>query len=279
MDGLEFLEKIMRLRPMPVIMVSTLTSRGADATIKRSKSCLGLCRQAVTGEHAFLRRAARQGEDGRHYARACAYGVLLRPRRAIRSRATSPTVAWWRSALPPGGVEALIAILTSSRNNCPPTGSRCTCRRLHRDLRAAARPLCAPEGDRGHRRRSFIVPGQIFLAPGGAAHLEVMGASMLRCHLRTGDLVGGHRTSVDVLFNSVAKTCRAAAMGVILTGMGRDGAAGLLEMRRAGAQTIGQNESTCVVYGMQGGVRWDRRQAGHPNKIGAEIVSARSANT
>ena len=138
--------------------------------------------------------------------------------------------------------------------------------------------LCAPkvaEATDG----AAIVPGQIHLAPGGAAHLEVTGSSMLRCHLRTGDLVGGHRPAVDVLFNSVAKTCRASAMGVILTGMGRDGAAGLLAMRRAGAQTIGQSESSCVVYGMpRVAFEMGAVEKQVPlNKIGAEIVSARSA--
>jgi two-component system chemotaxis response regulator CheB len=138
--------------------------------------------------------------------------------------------------------------------------------------------LCAPKVTEA-TDSAPIVPGQIYLAPGGPAHLEVTGASMLRCHLRAGDPVGGHRPSVDVLFNSVARTCRAAAMGVILTGMGRDGATGLLAMRRAGAQTMGQNESTCVVYGMpRVAFEMGAVEKQVPlNKIGAEIVAARSA--
>jgi two-component system chemotaxis response regulator CheB len=92
--------------------------------------------------------------------------------------------------------------------------------------------------------------GKIYLAPGGDAHLEVVRAGGLRCRLRPGAAINGHRPSVDALFRSVAQSVGAAALGVILTGMGRDGAQGLAEMREAGAQTLGQDEGTSVVYGM-----------------------------
>src|SRR5262249_47255780 len=92
--------------------------------------------------------------------------------------------------------------------------------------------------------------GRVYLAPGGETHLEVIRAAGLRCKLRAGDPVSGHRPSVDALFNSVAHTAGERAVGVILTGMGRDGAAGLKAMRDAGARTVGQDEASCVVYGM-----------------------------
>src|SRR5690606_18878801 len=92
--------------------------------------------------------------------------------------------------------------------------------------------------------------GQIYLAPGGEAHLQVVGSTQMRCRLTAEPPVNGHRPSVDVLFESVARAAGAAAVGVILTGMGRDGAQGLLTMRKAGAATLGQNEQTSVVYGM-----------------------------
>ncbi|MGO6901982.1 protein-glutamate O-methylesterase CheB, partial [Rhizobium ruizarguesonis] len=88
------------------------------------------------------------------------------------------------------------------------------------------------------------------LAPGGERHLQVSGASAPCCRLIDRAPVNGHRPSVDVLFDSVAELAGRNAVGVILTGMGRDGAAGLLKMRHAGARTLGQNEKTCVVYGM-----------------------------
>jgi two-component system chemotaxis response regulator CheB len=92
--------------------------------------------------------------------------------------------------------------------------------------------------------------GRVYLAPGSVTHLKVSNSGHCRCRLQGGDLVNGHRPSVDVLFASVAKSYGPRAVGVILTGMGRDGAAGLLAMRRAGARTLGQNEATSVVYGM-----------------------------
>jgi two-component system chemotaxis response regulator CheB len=95
-----------------------------------------------------------------------------------------------------------------------------------------------------------LVPGKVYLAPGGANHLQIGGAGPFHCRVTPDDLVNGHRPSVDVLFSSVARAVRARAVGVILTGMGRDGAQGLLEMRDAGARTIGQDSETCVVYGM-----------------------------
>ncbi len=93
-----------------------------------------------------------------------------------------------------------------------------------------------------------VQPGCIYIAPGGEAHLEVSGSSP-RCRLVRSDTVSGHRPSVDVLFRSVVRLRRPMA-GVILTGMGRDGAQGLLEMRQAGGHTFGQDEASSVVYGM-----------------------------
>jgi two-component system chemotaxis response regulator CheB len=91
--------------------------------------------------------------------------------------------------------------------------------------------------------------GTVYIAPGGERHMELSGGVNGRIRLRPADLVSGHRPSVDILFHSVAKV-GAAAVGVILTGMGADGAEGLLAMRQAGARTLGQNAATCVVYGM-----------------------------
>ena len=110
--------------------------------------------------------------------------------------------------------------------------------------------MCAPivqEATNG----APLAPGHVYLAPGGATHLSVSGGgSQVVCKLVASDLVNGHRPSVDVLFNSVAQLYGPKAVGVILTGMGRDGAAGLKAMRDAGARTIGQDEATSIVYGM-----------------------------
>lgn len=249
MNGLEFLEKIMRLRPMPVIMVSTMTHRGAEATLAALEigafDCVG---KPMPGE-------SRPFGDLADKVKAAA--------RAQRRQAPAPTVAMSAPAADfrvgrkivaigssTGGVEALIAVLQKFPQNCPPTVitqhmpptfTKSFAERLNR--------LCAPvvqEATDGAR----LEIGKIYLAPGGDRHLQVVNASAPSCRLIERDPVNGHRPSVDVLFDSVAELAGRNAVGVILTGMGRDGAAGLLKMRHAGARTIGQNEKTCVVYGM-----------------------------
>jgi two-component system chemotaxis response regulator CheB len=140
-----------------------------------------------------------------------------------------------------------MTILASFPETCPPTVvtqhmpatfTKSFAARL--DRISGATVTEAQNGDR-------LVPGHVYIAPGGDAHMEVTAGSTIR--LRAGEPVNGHRPSVDVLFESVAKLNR-AAVGAILTGMGRDGAQGLLSMKKAGARTLGQDESSCVVYGM-----------------------------
>ncbi len=149
-----------------------------------------------------------------------------------------------------GGVEALLAILSEFPKQCPATlvtlhlpspFTKTFVQRLDR--------LCQPEV-REASDGAPIVPGRIYVAPGTYKHLEVARGDGLRCALRDGDPISGHRPSVDALFLSAAKAASGRAVGVILTGMGADGARGLLEMRKAGARTIGQDEASCVVYGM-----------------------------
>jgi two-component system chemotaxis response regulator CheB len=257
MNGLEFLDKIMRLRPMPVIMVSSMTHRGADATLAALEigafDCIG---KPVPGEprpfsdladkvKAAARSKYRYGDYGRQPA-----GV---PNQASNVNAQSSyrvgrkIVAIGSST---GGVEALITVLQKFPANCPPTVitqhmpstfTKSFAERLNR--------LCAPvveEATDGAR----LEIGKIYLAPGGERHLQVVNPTAPACRLLDKEPVNGHRPSVDVLFDSVAELAGRNAVGVILTGMGRDGAAGLLKMRYAGAKTIGQNEKTCVVYGM-----------------------------
>jgi two-component system, chemotaxis family, protein-glutamate methylesterase/glutaminase len=136
--------------------------------------------------------------------------------------------------------------------------------------------LCAPrvcEASDG----APLAPGQVYLAPGGSAHLEIHSwGGIRRCRLREGDLINGHRPSVDALFDSVARTMGSEAVGVILTGMGRDGANGLLSLRSAGARTIGQDAATSVVYGMpKVAFEIGATEKEIPlEKIGREILSA-----
>jgi two-component system chemotaxis response regulator CheB len=251
MNGIEFLEKIMRLRPMPVIMVSTLTGRGADETIQALEigavDCIEKPRPG--NEHNF---------EELPFKVKIAASARVRPlikadpnpghQEHARTDAYVPDGRVIAIGASTGGVEALLAVLSKFPENCPPTVitqhmpptfTRTFANRLDR--------ICAPKVQEA-TDRAKLLPGNIFLAPGGTEHLEI--TADLHCRLKTGERVNGHCPSVDVLFESVARSCKGSAVGVILTGMGRDGAAGLLSMRKAGAKTFGQSEGSCIVYGM-----------------------------
>lgn len=250
MNGLEFLEKIMRLRPMPVIMVSTMTHHGANATLAALEigafDCVG--KPAPGDIRPFIDLAEKvkaAARSGKRRPMGATPATSVAP--AMDYRVGRKVVAIGSST---GGVEALIAVLQKFPQNCPPTVitqhmpstfTKSFAERLNR--------ICAPvvqEATDGAR----LEIGKIYLAPGGERHLQVVNPSAPCCRLVEKDPVNGHRPSVDVLFDSVAELAGRNAVGVILTGMGRDGASGLLKMRGAGARTIGQNEKTCVVYGM-----------------------------
>lgn len=249
MNGIEFLEKLMRLRPMPVIMVSTLTQEGAEATLQALElgafDCVAKPAAAeMAGAFHDLADKVRAAAAGRVRATVARTPGAQAP---ANFRSNGRTLAIGAST---GGVEALITLLSGLPENCPPTVvtqhmpatfTKSFAARL--DRLCAARVSEAQDGDP-------LQSGRIYIAPGGARHMEVTGSGTHIVRLRDSDLVNGHRPSVDVLFNSVAQICGARAVGVILTGMGKDGAKGLLAMREAGARTLGQDEATCVVYGM-----------------------------
>jgi two-component system chemotaxis response regulator CheB len=256
MDGISFLEKIMKLRPMPVLMISSLTQEGAEATLQalelgavdyiaKPKVDLqqGLAeKQAEIVEKvkiaAKARVRSRAGTPARAAAPAAARGGFSTTERIIAIGAST------------GGVEALREVLCSLPADSPavvvtqhmPAGFTT---RFAERLNTLAQVTVQEAAD-GQR----ILPGHVYIAPGNW-HLEVVrtGANYT-CRLHDGPAVSGHRPSVDVLFRSVAASAGRNAIGVILTGMGKDGAEGLKQMRAAGAPTIGQNEATCIVYGM-----------------------------
>ncbi|WP_425992721.1 protein-glutamate methylesterase/protein-glutamine glutaminase [Brevundimonas sp. TWP2-3-2] len=248
MNGLEFLEKIMRLRPMPVVMVSTLTQAGAEVTLRALEmgaiDAVGKPGAGVTAVEAFAELTLKVKTAARSRVRAREAVEAPRPRTDHRPGADH-ILAIGAST---GGVEALITLLSAFPANCPATV-------ITQHMPATFTPSFAARLDKMSAATvseavdgATLMPGHIYLAPGGVAHLEVSGATP-RCRLSQGDTVSGHRPSVDVLFRSIARL-RRPMTGVILTGMGRDGAQGLLEMRSAGAHTLGQDEASCVVYGM-----------------------------
>ncbi len=254
MNGLEFLEKIMRLRPMPVIMVSTLTSKGADVSLAALElgafDCVG---KPVLGDDSpFMGLAEKIKQAGKSRPGIMASRTVQSAAGDCGSeqrhyRPDAKVVAIGAST---GGVEALISVLSSFPQNCPPTIiTQHMPEAFTSSFAARLNRLCKPAVSEATDGAPLRV-GQVYLAPGGNRHLEIAGTTTKRCRLREADPVNGHRPSVDVLFRSMAAQCGRRAVGTILTGMGRDGAAGLLEMRQAGAVTIGQNENSCVVYGM-----------------------------
>lgn len=253
MNGLDFLEKIMRLRPMPVIMVSTLTSKGAEASLAALElgafDCIGKPTAGDPQPFAGLVDKVKQaGKSKAHIASAASATPPVNGTPVIEDyRPGINIVAIGAST---GGVEALITLLSNYPENCPPTLiTQHMPEAFTSSFAARLDRLCKPDVAEA-TDGAPILPGKVYVAPGGERHLEVVGGTSLRCRLREGETVNGHRPSVDVLFKSVAARCGKRAVGVILTGMGRDGAAGLLEMRKGGAITIGQNEASCVVYGM-----------------------------
>jgi two-component system chemotaxis response regulator CheB len=251
MNGLDFLERLMRLRPMPVVMVSTLTTRGAEATLAALElgaiDCVAKPASGTPHALEILPEKVRAAAQARVRPR-CAGPSAAHAAEPESAFAPSDQVVAIGSST--GGVEALLALVERLPANCAPTVitqhmpatfTKSFAERLNRACAAEVRE--ARDGDP-------LAPGKVFLAPGGDSHLEVDGMTHLRCRVVPGPPMSGHCPSVDRLFESVARTAKARALGVILTGMGRDGARGLLSIREAGGHTLGQNEATCVVYGM-----------------------------
>ena len=247
MDGLEFLEKIMRLRPTPVIMVSTLTQAGADVNLRALEIGAFDCvaKPSSYNQNSFESLAEK-------------VKAAAKSRRQPRLAAASPGPM--KTAFVPdgrliaigsstGGVEALITILSKFPVNCPPTIiSQHMPATFTKNFAERLNKLCAPAVSEAQEGAPLKM-GQVYLAP-GSAHLEIAGVLSPRIRLSEAERVNGHRPSVDVMFASVLRCAGAKAIGVILTGLGRDGAEGLLALRRAGAETIGQDEASSVVYGM-----------------------------
>ncbi len=263
MNGLEFLEKIMRLRPMPVIMVSTLTQRGAEATLQALElgafDCVGKPVGGIASGEDFAHlpekvKAARHARVRLGQTRIAPQAPAAAPRSAAAASAQTgfrPDGRIVAIGSSTGGVEALLTVISHFPANCPPTVitqhmpgnfTKSFAERLNRSC-----PAQVAEARDG----APLEVGRVYLAPGSNSHLQVTGSpGALRCRLVDAEPVNGHRPSVDELFSSVAKAAGRDALGIILTGMGRDGARGLLQMKNAGAATIGQDEATCVVYGM-----------------------------
>lgn len=261
MDGLDFLEKLMRLRPMPVVMVSTLTEKGSDVTfralelgavdfVSKPKIDIAAGLQEYGNEIANKIRIARSARLKRHASIPATKSVTadaVLPAILNRIASTEKLIIVGAST---GGTEAIKEFLIRMPPDSPgilvtqhmPEG-------FTKSFSNRLNSLCkitVVEAQGGER----VLPGHAFIAPGHSHLLLKRSGANYMTELNQGELVSRHRPSVDVLFRSAANYAGKNAVGVILTGMGKDGAAGMLEMHKAGAYNFAQDEASCVVFGM-----------------------------
>ena len=264
MDGLDFLEKLMRLRPMPVVMVSSLTERGSEITLRAlelgavdfvTKPRVGIrdgmldySEKLADKVRAAARARVRQAAPVQHAGASAAHAAaapaplfnnpLVSTEKLIIVGASTGGTEAIREVLvplPPDAPAVLIA------QHMPPGFTKSFAQRLNGLCR-----ITVKEAEHGER----VLPGHAYIAPGHAHLLLARSGANYIAHLSDEPPVNRHRPSVDVLFRSAAQHAGKNAVGVILTGMGRDGAAGLLDMKQAGAYTLAQDEASCIVFGM-----------------------------
>ncbi|OFZ65870.1 MAG: chemotaxis response regulator protein-glutamate methylesterase [Betaproteobacteria bacterium RBG_16_56_24] len=262
MDGLDFLERLMRLRPMPVLMVSTLTERGSDITFRAlelgavdfiAKPKMDIARgmeeyaAEITDKIRVVAQAHVKKKSGTPVIQEKFSADAILPSVAGRFSSTEKLIVIGAST---GGTEALKEVLTrlpadSSgvlvAQHMPEHFTKSFADRLNSLCRISVK-------EAEHNER--ILPGHAYIAPGHSHLLLDRSGANYIVKLDQGPPVNRHRPSVDVLFRSAANVAGANAIGIILTGMGKDGVQGLMEMKQAGSYTIAQDEASCVVFGM-----------------------------
>jgi len=266
MDGITFLKKIMAERPTPVVICSTLTEKGAETTMQALaagatsivlKPKMGLKRFVEEAANDLINavKAAAQANVRRLVPAASASAVppklsadaILPASSQAMAETTERIVAIGTST---GGTQALEIVLKSLPRVCP--GIVIVQHMPEKFTEAFANRLnglCKLEV-REARSGDRVIPGLALIAPGGRHMLLKRSGAQYHVDIVDGPLVSRHRPSVDVLFRSVAKSAGKNALGIIMTGMGDDGAHGLKEMHDMGARTLAQDEASCVVYGM-----------------------------
>ena len=268
MDGIDFLSKLMRLRPMPVVMVSTLTERGAEVTLKAlelgavdfvAKPKIGVAdglkqlAEEITDKiriaaKAHVKRAPTATPAPAAGTAASAASVPARPAVASLGRLSTEKIIFIGAST--GGTEATKEVLLGLpadspgvviTQHMPPGFTRSYAARL--DGLCKIRVKESTDGER-------ILPGHAYIAPGGLHQsVERSGANYI-VRVRDGEAVNRHKPSVEVLFESAARVVGPNAFGIMLTGMGADGARAMKLMKDAGSYNVCQDEATCVVFGM-----------------------------
>jgi two-component system, chemotaxis family, protein-glutamate methylesterase/glutaminase len=259
MDGLDFLEKLMRLRPMPVLMVSTLTERGSEITMRALElGAIDFVTKPKTSITSGMREYTELITDKIRTASKARIASLQRsakPKEANVAQAAlkNPLISSEKLLIigaSTGGTEAIKSFLLQMPSDCPgilitqhmPAGfTKSFANRLDSLCKISVKE--AIDGER-------VLPGHAYIAPGDQHLLLARSGANYITKLSDAAPVSRHKPSVDVLFDSAATNAGKNAIGVILTGMGKDGAAGMANMKQAGAYNFAQDEASCVVFGM-----------------------------
>ncbi len=267
MSGIEFLRKLMPQYPLPVVVISSLSDKVFDAlnagavdfVAKPAVSSRTQLEDFIRNELLVKIKIASTAKISN-----IKKTVMAQEQQQLNVKGQDLVVAIGAST---GGTEAIFDVVKNYGTDIPgivvvqhmpPGFTKMYAKRLNDQCRIRAKE--AQTGDR-------VLPGTLLLAPGGDMHMHLVKVNgVYQVEIKRGPRVNGHCPSVDVLFESVAKVAGPKAVGIILTGMGGDGAKGLLQMRKAGARTIGQDESTCVVYGMPK-VAYDLGAVEHQEKL------------
>lgn len=267
MNGIEFLKKLMPQYPIPVVMISSLSDKVFDAMSAGAVDFVAKPMNATKEQlETFMRHDLAVKVKIASIAKLGSFkkAPLEMPGQTLGQNVGDKIIAIGAST---GGTEAIENVIREFRSDIPgvvvvqhmpPGFTQMYAKRLNEQCNVMVKE--AKTGD-------IVTRGQVLIAPGGEAHMQVVKINgNYQVVIRKAPRVNGHCPSVDVLFQSVAKAAGKNAVGIILTGMGADGAKGLLAMRDAGARTIGQDESTCVVYGMPK-VAYDIRAVEYQEKL------------
>ena len=257
MNGLAFLEKIMTLRPMPVVMISSLTQEDADVTFRALElGAVDYVAKPSSNSAELREQGAEIIEKVKAAARVNVSRIGVQAAKPVhheqrqRSSGVAPSMKLIAIGASTGGVEALRFLFSHLPASMPPIV-------VAQHMPANFVPgfakrldglsaLTVKKADDGE----IMLPGHVYIA-GDDRHLEVHASgSSLFCRYSDGPKVSGHKPSVDALFSSIPQKVAVKALSIILTGMGKDGARGMMDLRKNGAMTLGQDETTCLVYGM-----------------------------
>lgn len=249
MNGIDFLRKLIPQYPIPVVVISSLNDKVFDAM--QAGAVDFVAKPVASEKNALERFIKRELPVKIKIASTARISFIKKKNPAKRLVAENKKELLIAIGASTGGTEAIASVVKEFGvdvpgvvvvQHMPPGFTQMYAKRLNDQCRVTVKE--AVNGD-------LVLPGQVLIAPGGNCQMRICKSGKnYRIDLRKGPKINGHCPSVDVLFESVASAAQSNAIGILLTGMGADGARGLLNMRQLGAKTIGQDESTCVVYGM-----------------------------